>query len=82
MKRLESLGKYLPGNSIIAAAMISYAGAFTAHYRQQMNELWMQKIIGEGIEVEAKTSLVNYLGKPVSIQQWTVAGLPKDENSI
>jgi dynein heavy chain len=28
------------------------------------------------------TSLVNFLGKPVVIQQWNMAGLPKDDNSI
>jgi dynein heavy chain len=82
VKRLESLAKYLPGNSILSAAMVSYGGAFTAKYRQQLHEIWLQKIGEEGIEAEAKTSLVQFLGKPVSIQQWTVAGLPKDENSI
>lgn len=34
------------------------------------------------IELEDKTNLVNFLGKPVIIQQWTMSGLPKDENSI
>lgn len=38
--------------------------------------------MAEGIEVEEKTCLVQFLGKPVSIQQWTMSGLPKDENSI
>lgn len=58
--------------------MISYGGAFTAHYRTVLNEIWMKKIASEGIEVEAKTNLVQFLGKPVSIQQWTMVGLPKD----
>ena len=82
VKRLESLGKYLPGNSILSGAMVSYGGAFTSKYRQQLHEIWLEKIIEQGIEAEAKTSLVFFLGKPVSIQQWTVAGLPNDENSI
>lgn len=80
--RLESLAKYLPGNSIISAAMISYGGAFTSHYRTELHQLWMQKLANEQIEVEPKTSLMEFLGKPVTIQQWTMAGLPKDENSI
>lgn len=34
------------------------------------------------LQIEDKTNLVNFLGKPVTIQQWTMSGLPKDENSI
>ena len=79
---MESLTKYLPGNSILSAAMISYGGAFTAKYRSALLEKWQVKLVEEKIEVESKTSLVLFLGKPVSIQQWTVAGLPRDENSI
>lgn len=76
--RLNSLVKYIAGNSIISAAMISYGGAFTANYRALMHEIWMERILQLRIEVERKTNLMNFLGKPVSIQQWTVAGLPKD----
>lgn len=58
--------------------MISYGGAFTSHYRNALHQKWINKINSEGIEVEAKTSLVHFLGKPVTIQQWTMTGLPKD----
>ena len=81
MQRLESLVKYIPGNSVISAAMISYGGAFTAEYRSSLHDIWMKKIQEERIEVEEKTSVMQFLGKPVTIQQWTMAGLPKDENS-
>ncbi len=37
VKRLESLAKYLPGNSILSAAMVSYGGAFTSKYRQELH---------------------------------------------
>jgi len=57
---------------------MSYGGAFTAKYRQALHEIWLKKITEQVINAEAKTSLVNFLGKPVSIQQWTMAGLPKD----
>lgn len=30
------------------------------------------------LEIEKKSNLVNFLGKPVLIQQWTMSGLPKD----
>jgi dynein heavy chain, axonemal len=41
VKRLESLAKYLPGNSILSAAMVSYGGAFTSKYRQLLHEAWL-----------------------------------------
>ncbi len=80
--RLMSLNKYIPGNSLLSTAMISYGGVFTAKYRKDLQEVWVEKINKLGIPLEDQTNLVNFLGKPVSIQQWTMAGLPKDENSI
>ena len=62
--------------------MIAYGGAFTSDYRLSMHEEWVEKIKNLNIELEDKTNLVNFLGKPVQIQQWTMSGLPKDENSI
>jgi len=37
MKETKDL---LPGNAIIAAGMISYAGAFTPDYRIEIEEEW------------------------------------------
>jgi dynein heavy chain len=76
--RLQSLAQYIPGNSLLSAAMVSYGGAFTAKYRQELHEAWLKKILEEQIPVEDGTGLVKFLGKPVCIQQWTVCGLPKD----
>jgi len=39
-----SLTKYLIGNSILSAGMISYGGAFTATYRQFLHQVWVSKM--------------------------------------
>jgi hypothetical protein len=38
------LAKYLPGNSILSAGMVSYGGAFTSSYRQLLNEAWSKRM--------------------------------------
>lgn len=62
--------------------MMSYGGVFTSDFRRKLQAQWMQHIEAKGIDIEKHTNLVEFMGKPVSIQQWTVVGLPKDENSI
>lgn len=78
VERLIGLTKYQVGNSILSAGMISYGGAFTSSYRQLLQASWTGKMQSLLIQIEDKTNLVNYLGKPVLIQQWTMSGLPKD----
>ena len=62
----------------MSSAMISYGGVFTSHYRQELQNQWKDYIMNLEIKLEEDTNLVNFLGKPVSIQQWTMVGLPKD----
>ena len=62
--------------------MISYSGVFTSDFRHKLSKQWLSEIQSKGIEIDKSTNLVQFLGKPVSIQQWTMVGLPKDENSI
>lgn len=73
---------YIPGNSILSAGMIAYAGAFTSEYRQRLMKIWVPRMQELKIDFQSDTNLVNFLGKPVTIQQWNMAGLPKDDNSI
>ena len=47
-----------------------------------LQEQWTNCIKEKQIDLEEGTNLMAFLGKPVSIQQWTMVGLPKDENSI
>ncbi|ETV90921.1 hypothetical protein H310_14407 [Aphanomyces invadans] len=70
------------GDTFLAAASISYYGAFTGAFRQQMVDCWRDKV--EELEIpcsRAKYSLATTLGSPVEIREWQLNGLPTDGNS-
>jgi dynein heavy chain len=72
----------LPGDSLVAAGFVSYAGAFTGEYRGEFAKLWNDTEDKESIVHKENASLINVLGEPVVIQQWAVSGLPNDNLSV
>lgn len=72
----------LAGNTCIAAGMVSYAGAFTASFRQQMENYWVSYLVNNKIPHSKGISMKSFLGDPVKIQSWNIAQLPKDDSSI
>ena len=79
---LTEEAKLIPGNSLIASGMISYAGAFIASYRAKLEVLWINQLDELKIIHTEGIKMVQYLGNPVDIQQWNIAKLPKDDTSI
>lgn len=94
---LKFKGKFIPTDSVIAAAMVAYSGPFTSSFRIRMDQEW-QRILNEinseyqqakQVEEEilprstkGSISLRSYLGEEVKIQLWNICGLPKDDTSI
>ncbi|GAX74205.1 hypothetical protein CEUSTIGMA_g1654.t1 [Chlamydomonas eustigma] len=76
-------GKYqnLTGDMLISAGVISYLGAFTMAYRDQVVGRWVAGLETFGIPRSGKFSLVASLGDPVKIREWGIAGLPNDSFS-
>eukprot|EP00930_Biecheleria_cincta_P008311 TRINITY_DN10972_c0_g5_i1.p1 TRINITY_DN10972_c0_g5~~TRINITY_DN10972_c0_g5_i1.p1 ORF type:complete len:3933 (-),score=932.09 TRINITY_DN10972_c0_g5_i1:47-11569(-) len=72
----------LPGDSLVAAGMVGYAGPFTGEYRIGFEKLWVENEDTEKITHKNGVSLVSVLGQPVVIQQWSVCGLPNDNLSV
>eukprot|EP00403_Amphidinium_massartii_P005819 CAMPEP_0178381688 /NCGR_PEP_ID=MMETSP0689_2-20121128/6115_1 /TAXON_ID=160604 /ORGANISM="Amphidinium massartii, Strain CS-259" /LENGTH=1395 /DNA_ID=CAMNT_0020001885 /DNA_START=8 /DNA_END=4194 /DNA_ORIENTATION=- len=73
----------LPGDSLIAAGMVAYAGPFTEEYRLQFTEDWLQASDEHGVTNPINSiNLLTVLGQPVTIQQWSVNGLPHDNLSV
>jgi dynein heavy chain len=68
----------LLGDALISAACISYYGAFTGSYRQEMVDSWLSACQGRSIPVSADFTLTGVLGDPVQIRDWQIAGLPTD----
>jgi len=79
---LENRSKLLPGNTVIAAGMVSYAGPFTSEYRLELEAEWIKELTANDIKHSEGTSMRSFLGDAVKIQGWNIAGLPKDDTSI
>ncbi|XP_068083916.1 dynein axonemal heavy chain 6 [Anabrus simplex] len=86
---VESLGQALGtiiGDVLVAAACVSYLGAFTSVYREELTILWTKQLEEFKIPSSANFSLVNVLADAYEIRQWNVFGLPRDavstENAI
>ncbi|EQC26205.1 hypothetical protein SDRG_15942 [Saprolegnia diclina VS20] len=70
------------GDTFLAAASISYYGAFTGSYRQQMVDAWLAECDAREIpSSKSKYSLAATLGSPVEVREWQLNGLPTDMNS-
>ncbi|OQR82552.1 dynein heavy chain [Achlya hypogyna] len=70
------------GDTFLAAASISYYGAFTGSFRQQMVDTWLAECDDRQIPSSgAKYSLAATLGSPVEVREWQLNGLPTDMNS-
>jgi dynein heavy chain len=80
--KLTQQQELLVGDSLVAAGMVSYAGPFTAVYREALETLWRDSIRKGGIKMTPKVTMRQFLGNDVTIRQWAVAGLPSDNLSI
>jgi dynein heavy chain len=81
VQRFKDNSTLIAGNSVVAAGMVAYAGPFTAEYRTKLEKEWAMKLKELGIEHSEGVTMRNFLGVPVKIQGWNIAGLPKDDTS-
>ena len=75
--------KELTGDAFLAAAYISYLGAFTGSYREKILAEWAKKC--EELNIPCGSgdfSLAKTLGDPVQIRDWQLQGLPTDVVSV
>lgn len=72
----------LIGDCFLSCACISYYGAFTGVYRDELCDTWLERANLLGIPVSQKFSLAYTLGDPVKIKQWQTQGLPTDPVSV
>jgi dynein heavy chain len=69
------------GNMILSAGCIAYLGPFTASYRAELVQNWVDTARSLKIPVDPNFKLTRVLGDPVKIREWTIAGLPADQYS-
>ena len=72
----------ITGDILIASGVIAYLGSFTQGYRDSAISAWADILRGKGITCAENFSLVETLGEPVVIREWTIQKLPRDNLSI
>ncbi|KAL2622254.1 hypothetical protein R1flu_002459 [Riccia fluitans] len=81
-KHLQEIYPDLTGDSLVAAGIISYLGAFTSSYRDEIVESWMKLIKEKKIPHSPTFTFRGSFGDPVQIRRWVIAGLPNDSVSV
>lgn len=85
MRTVELLSdkeKYLTGDMLAAAGQISYLGAFTSYYRNQLLDQWKVHLKELGILHSTQISVFYTLQDPIQTRSWTLHSLPGDTLSI
>ena len=72
----------LVGNVFISCGCISYYGAFTGLYREQMVKAWLNECIDRKIPISEDFNIIKVMGNPVTIRDWNHRGLPTDTVSV
>uniref|UniRef100_A0A8C9QGL1 Dynein axonemal heavy chain 10 n=1 Tax=Spermophilus dauricus TaxID=99837 RepID=A0A8C9QGL1_SPEDA len=73
----------LLGDCLLCAAFLSYEGAFTWEFRDEMvNQVWQSDILRREIPLSQPFRLENLLTDDVEISRWGSQGLPPDELSV
>ena len=71
----------LVGDMFVAAACISYYGAFTGTYRAELLQHWVSKVVAADVPCSEGFNLMQAIGDPVDVREWQLQGLPTDEVS-
>ncbi|CAB1114177.1 unnamed protein product [Ectocarpus sp. CCAP 1310/34] len=77
----EVMIERLIGDSLIAAAFLSYAGTFDTVYRNGLVSGWMRDVDAQELPSTEGFSFTAFLAKPTDVRAWNIQGLPKDEFS-
>ncbi len=82
---VDSIGNYetqieaLPGDVVIAAAFMSYAGPFPSEYRDALvAKTWLPQVEALGIPASPKFDFALFLADPSDVRDWNIDGLPAD----
>jgi len=71
----------LPGDAVVSAGMVAYAGPFTSQFRNELEAGWVKGLAELDIPHTENINMRAFLGDSVKIQTWNIAGLPKDDTS-
>ena len=79
---LENLLVSVPGDCVVAAAFMSYAGPFPSEYRDELvNQTWLHQVKALGIPSSPEFDFALFLANPSDVRDWNIQGLPADSFS-
>ncbi|XP_077600352.1 dynein axonemal heavy chain 10-like [Stigmatopora nigra] len=83
LEELKQRRVRLLGDCLLAAAFLSYEGAFSWDFRNEMvYETWLEDVKERGIPLSTPFKVDNLLTDEVEISRWGSEGLPPDELSV
>ncbi|KAH8923510.1 hypothetical protein BT69DRAFT_1319504 [Atractiella rhizophila] len=69
----------IPGDALLSAAFLAYAGFFDQQYRENMWASWANHLTDAGIKFKAELSLPEYLSTADDRLGWQAKSLPVDD---
>lgn len=70
------------GDCLVASGMVSYAGPFSAAYREALEQLWRDNLTRLNVKISPNVTMRQVIGNDVQIKTWAVNGLPSDNLSV
>jgi dynein heavy chain len=70
------------GDCLVAAGMVSYAGPFSAQYREALERLWRENLDKLSVRISTNVTMRSVIGNDLKIREWSVNGLPSDNLSV
>ena len=81
VERINRNVELLIGDVFLAAACVSYYGAFTGVYRSRLVAEWREVLLSLNVPQSDHFDLVEIIGNPVTVREWQICGLPTDQVS-
>ncbi|EAY20602.1 Dynein heavy chain family protein [Trichomonas vaginalis G3] len=72
----------ITGDLLLAAASVAYLGPFTSDFRKLILLEWSQKLEEFGFPRTPGGNITKILGDPLTVLQWNLKALPRDDLSI
>jgi len=78
---IDDQTRCLPGDVCIAAAFMSYCGAFPSEYRKTLVSDWIPMLTCAQVPCTADFDFASFLSNPSDVRDWNIQGLPSDSFS-
>eukprot|EP00904_Undaria_pinnatifida_P003150 jgi/Undpi1/12836/HiC_scaffold_7.g02503.m1 len=83
VERLQTRGSSIVGDVLLAAAFVSYAGAFSKDYRQELwRNRWLPDLTAKAIPLREGLDPLQMLTSDSKVAEWQNERLPSDQISI